>query len=131
MLERARRACYQAGTLRELPERWRGEAFDVDGASYTLRGRFRQGVSFERRDLRCALERGPFDIVLCRNVAFTYFDEPLQRRIADRLLDELWPGGVLVVGNHEALPEGSGRARARSRSFYEKAAAGEQNTAAH
>jgi hypothetical protein len=25
---------------------------------------------------------GPFDLVLCRNLAFTYFDEPVQHQVA-------------------------------------------------
>jgi chemotaxis protein methyltransferase CheR len=41
---------------------------------------------------------------LCRNLVFTYFDQPLQYRILDRLLTRLRPGGVLVIGRREMLP---------------------------
>jgi hypothetical protein len=34
-----------------------------------------------------------------------YFDAPLQRRILDRILDRLVPGGFLVLGAHEELPD--------------------------
>jgi chemotaxis protein methyltransferase CheR len=47
-----------------------------------------------------------FDLVLCRNLVFTYFDEGLQRRILDRMQAVLRPGGALVIGIHEHLPEG-------------------------
>ncbi|MDH3859210.1 MAG: methyltransferase domain-containing protein, partial [Gammaproteobacteria bacterium] len=49
-----------------------------------------------------------FDLVLCRNLVFTYFDEDLQRNILDRMLGVLKPDGALVIGIHERLPEGVG-----------------------
>jgi chemotaxis protein methyltransferase CheR len=45
--------------------------------------------------------------VLCRNVAFTYFDLDLQQEVASRLGGSVGPGGALVLGAHETLPEGS------------------------
>jgi chemotaxis protein methyltransferase CheR len=51
---------------------------------------------------------GPFDLILCRNLVFTYFDEALQRRISEQLRERLRPGGFLVLGVHEALPAGVG-----------------------
>jgi len=42
---------------------------------------------------------------LCaREPAGSYFDEALQRWIADQLQARLQPGGFLVLGTHEALP---------------------------
>src|SRR5215218_11251625 len=87
MLARARRACFTAGSLKELPERWRA-------------------VTFARHDVRSAPPDGPFDLVTCRNLAFTYFDLDLQRPTAVRLAGALRPGGALVLGSHEELPEG-------------------------
>ncbi len=54
--------------------------------------------------MRQTMPAGPFDLILCRNLAFTYFDEALQRWIADQLQARLQPGGFLVLGTHEALP---------------------------
>jgi chemotaxis protein methyltransferase CheR len=51
---------------------------------------------------------GPFDLILCRNLVFTYFDAAPQRRISDQLRHRLRPGGFLVLGSHEALPDGAG-----------------------
>jgi chemotaxis protein methyltransferase CheR len=50
---------------------------------------------------------GPFHLVLCRNVAFTYFAPPLQHQVLAGLLERLVPGGLLVIGGHESLPEGA------------------------
>jgi chemotaxis protein methyltransferase CheR len=47
-----------------------------------------------------------FDLILCRNLVFTYFDERLQSHVLDRVAEHLVSGGCLVVGKHEALPAG-------------------------
>ena len=52
------------------------------------------------------MPRGPFDLVLCRNLAFTYFEEELQRRVLGRIAHRLAIGGALVLGAHETLPTG-------------------------
>jgi chemotaxis protein methyltransferase CheR len=52
---------------------------------------------------------GPFDLILCRNLVFTYFDEALQRRLLGEMTERLLPRGFLVLGAHETLPaEGTG-----------------------
>ena len=63
--------------------------------------------TFQAQDLRAELPEGPFHLVLCRNVAFTYFAPPLQREVLARLMERLVPGGLLVIGAHESLPEGA------------------------
>jgi len=49
---------------------------------------------------------GPFDMVLCRNLAFTYFDMDLRKKILEWIQDSLFEGGALVLGIHESLPDG-------------------------
>ena len=80
-------------------------AFEHSRKSYRLRPAFRRDVRFRRQDIRERLPGGEFDLVLCRNLAFTYFDEVGQRRILGRLARRLRPGGVLVVGRRETLPQ--------------------------
>ncbi|WNG23075.1 chemotaxis protein CheR [Cystobacter fuscus] len=105
LLERARRGCYRRATLRELPAAWRHEAFTPLGDEDCLRPEYREGLDFRREDLREHMPEGPFHLVLCRNVAFTYFAPPVQREVLARLLTRLTPGGLLVLGAHESLPE--------------------------
>jgi len=104
MLDRARRACYSDGSMRELPGRWRTEAFEVRGQLYCLRARYKQGVTIAHHDIRTDPPDGPFDLVLCRNLAFTYFESGLQETIGGRLASWLRPAGALVLGAHEQLP---------------------------
>ena len=48
-----------------------------------------------------------FDLVLCRNLVFTYFAEQLQREQLECIQALIVKGGALVIGIHEALPAGS------------------------
>jgi chemotaxis protein methyltransferase CheR len=105
MLTRARRACFTTSSLKELPEHWRTAAFLQQGALHCVRDHYKQAVMVARHDIRTPPPHGPFDLVMCRNLAFTYFDRDLQRATGARLADVLRPGGALVLGGHEALPK--------------------------
>lgn len=105
VLERARRARYPGGSMKELPEPWIRKAFTADEGDFRLRESFRYGVRFLRQDIRRKTPDGPFDLVLCRNLVFTYFERPLQRELLARIRTTLVDGGILVVGRKETLPE--------------------------
>jgi chemotaxis protein methyltransferase CheR len=68
---------------------------------------WRSCVEFRRQDIRTAQPAGPFDLVLCGNVAFTCFDDLVQRRIVSRLAERMTAEAFLVVGRHESLPSQS------------------------
>ncbi len=107
LLTRARRAVYSSGCLRELPERWRSEAFrETAAGEYELREGLRRGVTFRCEDVRDAAPPGPFDLASCRNLAWTYFDASVQRGVLERIVTVLRPGGFLLIGGHEVLPVG-------------------------
>ncbi|NTX10961.1 chemotaxis protein CheR [Myxococcus sp. CA056] len=106
LLTRARRGCYPRGTLRELPADWRTEAFPGSDTEPCLTPEYRDGLIFLHEDLRARMQEGPFHLVLCRNVAFTYFAPSLQREVLAGLVARLAPGGLLVIGTRESLPEG-------------------------
>jgi chemotaxis protein methyltransferase CheR len=104
LLERAASACYGASALKELPESWRMAAFERRDAPYCLRQQFRAPVSFLRQDLCVTMPERTFDLIFCRNLAFTYFEPSMQESIARKFAERLRPGGVLVIGIHEKLP---------------------------
>jgi chemotaxis protein methyltransferase CheR len=106
-LDRAVVACYPRGSMKQLPESWIEGAFEKSIGRCCLRPEFRTSVEFQLQDIRCQLRDRIFDLVLCRNLAFTYFEEELQREIARSLRDHVRPGGVLVLGIHEVLPPGT------------------------
>ena len=105
VLERARIGCYQRGRLREMPGELIASGFDLRGDQLCVKEQHRRGVSFLNQDIRSAMPTGPFDIVLCRNLVFSYFVRPLQARVLAEIATRLRRGGFLVIGAHEALPE--------------------------
>ena len=107
MLERARAARYSKGSLKDLPAGWRVQAFDHTDGEWRLKSGFKNAVAWLAQDIRRAAPDGPFDLVLCRNLAFTYFDDTGQRETLARISDVLRSGGALVLGAHEALPDGA------------------------
>ena len=106
LLECAREGRYPASSLKELPRELLETAFVREGEQFRVRDELRAGVEFHRQDIREAMPAGPFDLVLCRNLAFTYFDEDEQREVLRGIDERLVAGGYLVVGAHESLPGG-------------------------
>lgn len=105
LLERAAAALYGAGSLKELPPSYRMAAFERADDSHRLKPEFRDGVRLQCQDIRVSQPDGPFDVVLCRNLAFTYFNADTQRVVLRSILDRLRLGGFLVIGAHERLPD--------------------------
>jgi chemotaxis protein methyltransferase CheR len=103
---RAARACYVFSSIRNLPADWRDIAFIRRPApeAYCLKAQYRRNIEFRVQDIRETLPAERFDLVLCRNLVFTYFDEPLQRRLLQRIKGAMYPGAGLVTGVHEELP---------------------------
>jgi chemotaxis protein methyltransferase CheR len=104
LLDRARRAFYPKTSLRELPPELAARAFTRSNAFWRLKPAHRQGVLFLQQDVRQETPPGRFDLVLCRNLAFTYFAPALQEAVLERVAASLEPRGVLVIGSHEHLP---------------------------
>lgn len=104
VLERARIGCYTGGSLKLLPPAWRAQAFEARGAQWCLRAKFREGIEFRQDDVQDHMPGETFDLILCRNLAFTYFDAAGQRATLDGVSQRLQSGGALVLGTHEALP---------------------------
>ena len=121
MIRRGGEACYSQSSLKDLPAGWRDSAF-AEVARLCLRPEYKNDVEFLCHDLREETPDGPFDLVLCRNLAFTYWETGLQLEVAGRIRDVLYPGGGLVIGAHETLPEGIGgfAVRSESHGVYQK-----------
>jgi len=107
MLDRAARARYSAGSLKDLPLDLRERAFTCLDSSFCLRPPYKDGISFKLQDIRKEMPGGRFHLVLCRNLVFTYFDVEQQRTMLPKLIAHLDPKAYLVLGSHEVLPPGS------------------------
>lgn len=104
ILERAHAGIYSKGSLKEVPEELTNQAFIKYDEGYKLKDKFKTGVEYTVQDIRKQLPKGKFDIILCRNLVFTYFDEDLQINILNKIEGKLAPGGFLIIGAHESLP---------------------------
>jgi chemotaxis protein methyltransferase CheR len=117
------RAIYDARELAEMaPERLRQFFLRGRGTrqgTYRIAPEIRRLVTFQHLDLHHATWPVPeeFDAILCRNVAL-YFSEAQRPVLLDRLAERLRPGGWLVVGSCEILPERPGLLRKVAPSIF-------------
>src|SRR5262249_25032651 len=93
MLARARKGCYPPASLRELPGDLVTRGFQEGDQFFRILERHRSGITFMHHDLRSDAIPGFFDLILCRNLAFTYFAPRLQSQIIERLAERLRPNG--------------------------------------
>lgn len=103
-LARARNGVYPRGAFKEVPPAWRAATTRERDGRISIRDEVRAPVELLEQDLRRVMPEGPFDLILCRNLAFSYFAEPLQQQVLEGLLSRLEQGGYLVIGKHERLP---------------------------
>lgn len=108
LLHRAGRGHYSASSLKDLPDELIQNAFDKTEGGYSLRKPFKEGITFIEQDIRKNMPEGAFHLVLCRNLVLTYFDNAMQTELVDKITEKLIPGGLLIIGIHEALPQGCG-----------------------
>lgn len=103
-LQRAAAGRYPPSSLREVPEALRRKYFGREGDSYRVREDVMRSVSFRTMDLLRDGPPGRFDLILCRNAAFTYFGPEERSSVAAMFGASLDDGGFLVLGRTERLP---------------------------
>lgn len=102
-LERAQKAVYEKHSLRELPDAWREKWFTPSKKRLRLSQEVTRMVHFERGHLFHDPLNGPFDLILCRYLFFTYFIDDLRFRASHRLWEALSSDGALMIGEKEGL----------------------------
>lgn len=102
------RGVYPVEKLEELPEsckkRWFIRGTGAKAAFIRARRELREKVAFRRINFVDGAWpiHTRFDAIFCRN-ALIYFDAPTQRKIVDRLVAYLHPGGHLFLGHSESM----------------------------
>jgi chemotaxis protein methyltransferase CheR len=104
MLQRARAGRYARSSLKDLPQELLADCFVAANDEYLVREQYGRGIDWRQQDIRKEMPCGTFDLILCRHLAFTYFDEALQLKTLSEILARLRPGGILVTGKQEPLP---------------------------
>jgi chemotaxis protein methyltransferase CheR len=100
VLEQARAGRY--ASLEGVPATFR-RWFDHEGDHWIARPELRELLSFKNLNLTKPWPmRGPFDAVLCRNVAI-YFDAEMQSRLWQQFARMISPHAMLYIGHSERL----------------------------
>jgi len=104
LLERAKEGKYKKSSLKEVPEEIFQKYFKVENGFYVLDPSIRGNVEFRRHDVTYEEPFSGMDIILCRNLAFTYFSKETQISVLKRVSNSLKEMGYLVIGWDESLP---------------------------
>ena len=105
MLARAEAGLYRRGSFRDMPPELVDRAFRQSDDLYEIRPEFRRDIAFLLQDIQSEMPEGPFDLILCRNLVFTYFDKPTQLDLLPKICARLRAGAGFVIGSDETLPE--------------------------
>lgn len=98
----ARQAVYNETRMNGVPEDYLREYFIQNGSDYQVKKEIRDLISFDYHNLKNDAKRTDFDIIFCRNVLI-YFDEAVQKEVADRFWRAMSPHSFLFIGHSESL----------------------------
>jgi chemotaxis protein methyltransferase WspC len=107
VLEEARLGEYPLSSVRQLDEEQRRALGHERGEQFVIHPWLRERVRFERRNLAASHALGDepqYHAVLCRNLLI-YVHAEARRAIAASIAEALLPGGRLVLGSGDLVPE--------------------------
>jgi len=107
MLKRVEIGEYNQGCIKNLPRELINECFIQSGSLFHLEEKYKKNIQLLSMDIRHEIPDGYFDLIFCRNLIFTYFNQSLQKIILKNIKKHLSPGGLLIIGNHETIPPGN------------------------
>lgn len=109
-LDRARRGVVLPKLVPSAVEDWAQRWFSPSPEGLVVAPAIRAITTFACHDLLDDAQPAPpdavlasFDVISCRNVLI-YLEEPHRRRVLDRLISAVDPGGLLMLGDAESAP---------------------------
>ena len=105
-MARAEAGVYEESSVRKIPPLLKEKYFRKTGAGSAVDKGLRRNILFVMHDILTYPPVRYADIVLCRNLAYTYVGQELRLRMKRYIYEILAPGGYLVLGRTESLPEG-------------------------
>jgi chemotaxis protein methyltransferase CheR len=122
LLQRATEGVFNPGSLKHLPLSFRENGFDRERERFRIKDIYKANLVFRQQDIRRQMPDGSCQLILCRNLAFTYFNLRLRKKILKELQHKLSEDGFLIIGAHEHLPEGFDRIHSlpQNRHIYRK-----------
>lgn len=125
VLETARNGHYPMARASHVPpdylRRFCLKGIDVEDGTLLVSRVLRECVEFAQVNLNAARlpALGRFDVIFLRNVLI-YFDAPTKRRVLQRVIDCLRPGGHLYIGHSETLHDMGLPVRSVAPAIYRK-----------
>jgi chemotaxis methyl-accepting protein methylase len=106
-LERAKEGIFPAGSLPRVPAEARARFFRPAGrANFRVIEELREGIRWKVHDLTTDVPPArDFHIVFLRNNLLTYYRKEIVEAALPAIMDSLAPGGILVIGRKEHLPD--------------------------
>ena len=101
-LDRAACGTYPESKLHDMESARQRRFFEPCPDGYRVRDQVRRLVIFDFHNLKHENGLGDLDIIFCRNVLI-YFDPEEQKRVVDKLVRALRPGGYLFLGHSESV----------------------------
>lgn len=103
-LKRASGDHWTRGELRELTGELRQRLLEPNTDEAVVRRGLRSKVLFVQSDLFAEPPVCSAHVILCRNTIMTYFERDTRKQAMRRVIDALKPGGYLILGRKEKLP---------------------------
>jgi len=104
-LEKAVEGNYSKENVSHMPAKLKNKYFQkMPDGSFQVSDKIRKMMTYRKLNFMSPSYpfRGPFDIILCRNVMI-YFDKPTRNRLVERFYDYLVPNGYFYIGHSETL----------------------------
>ena len=106
-LKAAQKGVYGKTSLKEVGESDRKTFFHIrkNGKLFIVKPFLKNEISWQIIDLCTELPNQSFDLIFLRNNVLTYLDENLKELVFQNIVKKLKPGGFLIKGAHETIPE--------------------------
>jgi chemotaxis methyl-accepting protein methylase len=104
-IEGARRGRFPLAEVAALPSTLCARHFGFEGGQARMSAKLREATTWKVADLCTAVETGPWDLILWRNMAI-YLESAAAAAIWRALCEQLAPGGYIVCGKADHLPFG-------------------------
>ena len=110
-IEKAQAGIYTKSSLKEVTDEIRADYFDIKkgGSRYDVKTLLKNNITWQLRNIFSGPPGSGFHIIFLRNNFLTYYQGDLIRGPFTKIIDSLDPGGWLIVGSHEKLPDESSR----------------------
>jgi chemotaxis protein methyltransferase CheR len=106
-LARAQAGSFSLSSMKEVREEWRRRYFEP-AAPFLLAivPPLKNGIQWKIHDfIADEPPQKDFSLIFLRNNLLTYYQEEIKKSALGKILQGLRPGGFLIIGSHEKLPE--------------------------